>query len=212
MRAWLTRDVRPDWPLRDSGIDALTPHDRPGDVVARLLWALLLRRNEVAKKRAEGSAGVSAVAPVARAAVVVGVHPRWSPEPVVRVAAAEAGDRAVPVRLVAVWQYSGTATSWQGVLLRPGRDEIEQLARDALEHAARAPFLAALETELVLTEGSLAPALIAESQRATLLVVGAPPHDRWLQLVGRSVRAWCARRSSCPVRVVHLWGRGGHDG
>jgi len=59
-----------------------------------------------------------------------------------------------------------------------------------------------LRHELVVREGNAAVVLVAESERAELLVVGSRGHGGFTSLLLGSVSQQCAAHALCPVAIV----------
>ena len=136
--------------------------------------------------------------------IVVGIDGSKGSKAALRFAGAEAELRGVPLRVVTAWYvpagvYAGGFVptvdsiedrSWQ-------RDTAERQMNDVL-----GPDRAAL-SELVVTEGTPAAVLRAESEGAELLVVGSRGHGGFAGLLLGSVSQQCAAHAHCPVVIVH---------
>jgi len=126
-------------------------------------------------------------------------------------AAHEAELRGVGLRLV-------LGLNWPQLLLAAGQavqpqqadDETLRLARRTVEEAAeqvrtRHPRVAATA---VVEQDAAIPVLLAEGERAALLVVGARGRGGFRRMVLGSVSTAVAEHAACPVVVVHPPGHG----
>lgn len=138
--------------------------------------------------------------------VVAGVDGSPGSLAAARWAAVEARSRRRPLRLVHAYRWPPNYGAAPMYATWPVVDELEikKGAQETVELAAeqiRAEY-GSVEVEAVSVEGSRVPVLLAESERAALLVLGS----RELGTVGSvllgSVGAGVAARASCPVVVV----------
>lgn len=139
-----------------------------------------------------------------RRPVVVGVDGTESAHDALDWAAAEAAARRLPLRVVHAY---ATAVSWAvlGELPRPYENiGVPDAARLVIEQAVqRARNVAAeLEISTRLLTGAGAPALLAQSADAELLVLGSRGLGGVRGLFGGSVSFRVAARAACPVVVV----------
>lgn len=152
--------------------------------------------------------------------VVVGVDDSDSSEAALAWAIADAQRRKAPIRLLHTYRWHNSYLEMpiygrfpmyaapSAAELQQARDidldQAKQVAEQLLETLADRARQATpgLEIEAVLSEGDPAPALLAESERAELLVLGS----RHLKTLGSevlgSVSAAVAARAACPTVVV----------
>jgi nucleotide-binding universal stress UspA family protein len=139
-----------------------------------------------------------------RRTVVVGVDGSESALAAVRWAAAEAGRRRLPLRLIHVLRWPeirhiadpGLGFHYQEMLLRVAHEQVSA-AIDAA--AATAP---GLETEQLIKAGYPVSVLEAESRRAQLLVLGHRGLGGVTGLLLGSVTVALAAHAACPVVVI----------
>ncbi|MFE3632722.1 universal stress protein [Streptomyces cellostaticus] len=139
--------------------------------------------------------------PAPRGPVVLGVGEKPTVSAAARFAAEEAVLRRVPLEAVRAWRRPGHATTAHPLLAgEPAHFERER-AVEALEEAlADAP--AGLEVTRRAAEGHARDVLLAASQEAGLLVVGARRrHGRFGLHLGR-VAHGLLHHAACPVAVV----------
>jgi nucleotide-binding universal stress UspA family protein len=110
------------------------------------------------------------------------------------------------VRAVHAWHYPAAAgvVPPVGVTPAPVEEQVEQRLRDDLEKAVDqvCPAASDVRPEILLHYGHAADALIAESEGASLLVVGHRGHRTITGLLMGSVAFQCISGASCPVVVV----------
>ena len=138
--------------------------------------------------------------------VVVGTDGSPSARNAVRVAAAEAAVRGLPLRIL-------TATDSPAIRDRAGRDEepperrmlgdADALLAHAIDLAAETLPSDQISTDIVVE--AAAPELLYESRYAALLVVGTRGHGGLHTAVLGSVSAHVAAHAHCPVLVVPEW-------
>jgi nucleotide-binding universal stress UspA family protein len=136
--------------------------------------------------------------------VVVGVDGSEDSLRAVRWAAAEAGRRAVPLRLVHAFDRTVEHVVGQPTLGEQDRDiQLAQARRLLTESAAVADSaVPGLRVEAQLVVGYPIPVLVDESGRAELMVLGAAGRTRFLELLAGSVASALAAHGRCPVVVV----------
>lgn len=137
--------------------------------------------------------------------VVVGVDGSLAARRAVRFAAAEAGMRGLPLRILTVvdrppaadtispQSVLGTGWDGEGSGARALLDEALELAEETF------PGLA---VETAVRFGSTCPALVRESTRADLLVLGTRGRGTTIGLLLGSVAIDVIARAHCPVAVV----------
>jgi len=109
------------------------------------------------------------------------------------------------VHAVHAWHYPAAAgVAPVGVTPAPVEQQVEQRLRDDLEKAVDqvCPDPSDVRPEIRLHYGHAADALIAESEGASLLVVGHRGHRTITGLLMGSVAFQCISGASCPVVVV----------
>jgi nucleotide-binding universal stress UspA family protein len=140
--------------------------------------------------------------------IVVGFDHSEGARAALRFALEEARLRHAKLRVVHAWEY--------GYVVVPGIDgsypalggdirEIRDAAGATLNAALReqVPETEQVEIEPRLVEGRVAPALVDESRRADLLVVGSRGYGGFTGLLLGSVSQQCAHHAACPVVIVH---------
>jgi nucleotide-binding universal stress UspA family protein len=137
--------------------------------------------------------------------VVVAVDDTGSSDDAVEWAAAEAAAQQCPLRLVhcvrPVPPDDPYGLALPGVAVQLPPMSAELVLVEALDRARRvAPEVPASAWPLT---APLVPALLAEAERARLLVLGGRGHGRLRQLLTGSVPVRMAARAACPVVVVH---------
>jgi len=146
----------------------------------------------------------------ARPLVVVGVDGSEGSLAALRWAARYGAATKTPVRAVLVWHYP-TAAALPPVGHVPAEVETEvegeekAILGEALAKAA--PDTADAQIHGVIRYGHPAEALIDESSRADLLVVGRRGHGGFLGMRLGSVSQHCVNAAHCPIVVV----RSGED-
>ena len=140
----------------------------------------------------------------AGAPVVVGVDGSKSSLDAVRAAAVEAALRHRALRIVHAFAWPpvgvGLAPETAAVALEAGREQAEELVKAAAAVARRtAPDVV---TTAEIMRGPAVPALVAESEKADLLVVGDRGSGGFPGLMIGSVAVQSATRSSCPVLIA----------
>ncbi|MFD7658163.1 universal stress protein [Actinosynnema sp. NPDC059797] len=136
--------------------------------------------------------------------IVVGVDGSASALAAVRWAADEAARHRVPVRLVHAYQLP--TRGYPEIVLTGNevRRAFEEAGRERLAEAERAVLDAAPEVEVTtsLVVDGPAPALIEESRRARLVVLGSRGLGGFTGLVVGSVAVAVSAHGACPVVVV----------
>src|SRR6266540_7325111 len=138
--------------------------------------------------------------------VVVGVDGSPDNDTAVRWAAAEAGTRRLPLRLVGVYRqqlYPASApmgAGWPVELPEEIRKET-QLALDRAAGVARAAW-PEVDVETRVIEGDPVSDLLAESADAAVLVVGSRHRQTMGSVLLGSVGAGVAPLAHCPVVVI----------
>jgi nucleotide-binding universal stress UspA family protein len=140
--------------------------------------------------------------------IVVGFDHSEGAKAALRFALEEARLRHAKLRVVHAWEY--------GYVVVPGIDgsypalggdirEIRDAAAATLNAALREliPETEPVEIEPRLVEGRVAAALVDESRRADLLVVGSRGYGGFTGLLLGSVSQQCAHHAACPVVIVH---------
>jgi nucleotide-binding universal stress UspA family protein len=145
-------------------------------------------------------------ADIARASViVVGVDGSESSVDALRWAGAHAKVTGARLEVVMAWRWP---TSWgRTPTWPPGQDpqgETRKLLAGTVESALGAP--GALHVRQVVVEGDAAPALIAASEHADLLVVGSRGHGAFAGTLLGSVSRHCVTHAACPVVIVRHGG------
>lgn len=140
----------------------------------------------------------------AGAFLVVGVDGSSASDRACEWAAAEARQRGLDVRIVAVWQtpvaVAGPSSAFAvPLMVRAARHR----ARAAAERGARRVAAAGAVATTTLVEGDPASVLLRSSVGADQLVVGDRGAPRTSRLLLGSVSSAVARRASVPVTVVH---------
>ncbi|RSM85137.1 universal stress protein [Kibdelosporangium aridum] len=134
--------------------------------------------------------------------IVVGIDGSDSAQQAVRWAAREAAARRAPLRLVhacvVVSQYTPVSLpkSVSDVLADEGREWLRKASETAAEVAPQ------VEVSRILEHGDPARALIEESAKAQLVVLGSRGLGGFTGLVVGSVATKVAQRGACPVVVV----------
>ena len=141
----------------------------------------------------------------ARPLVVVGVDGSDGSVAALRWAARYGAATGTPVKAVLVWHYPTTASAPPpGHAPAEVQQEVEGEETDALREAIAkaAPDTAGAQVHGVVRYGHPAEALIDESGRADLLVVGRRGHGGFLGMHIGSVSQHCVNSSQCPIVVV----------
>jgi nucleotide-binding universal stress UspA family protein len=141
----------------------------------------------------------------ARPLVVVGVDGSEGSLAALRWAARYGAATKTPVKAVLVWHYPTAAGQPPvGHLPPEAEKEVEgeekATLREALAKAA--PDTVGAQVDGVILYGHPAEALIDESSRADLLVVGRRGHGGFLGMHLGSVSQHCVNAAQCPVVVV----------
>ncbi len=147
----------------------------------------------------------------ARPLVVVGVDGSEGSLAALRWAARYGAATKTPVRAVLVWHYpTAAALPPVGHLPAEVEQEVEGEEKTTLREALAkvAPDTAGAQVDGVILYGHPAEALIDESSRADLLVVGRRGHGGFLGMHLGSVSQHCVNGAHCPIVVV----RSGEDG
>ena len=136
--------------------------------------------------------------------VVVGVDGSRGAAAALRVAAEEAAQRGLPLRIVCAWEPA--AGTYVGEAFAPTADgfveaehHAEEVLRTALERVAVG---AAVETEALAVEGSPAKVLIEQARDAALLVVGSRGRGAAASLLLGSVSQKLSHHAPCPLVIV----------
>ena len=119
----------------------------------------------------------------------------------------EARLRDATLRAVHAWQFGYIGyTGFEGAVPAVGGDihELRAAAAAALDAALHEaiPDAGNVKIEQRVVEGTAGAALVDESQRADLLVVGSRGHGGFAQLLLGSVSRQCAHHAACPVVIV----------
>jgi nucleotide-binding universal stress UspA family protein len=141
----------------------------------------------------------------ARPLVVVGVDSSEGSLAALRWAARYGAATGTPVRAVLVWHYPTTASAPPpGHAPAEVQQEVEGEEADTLREAIAkaAPDATDAQIHGVVRYGHPAEALIDESSRADLLVVGRRGHGGFLGMHIGSVSQHCVNGAHCPVVVV----------
>jgi nucleotide-binding universal stress UspA family protein len=136
--------------------------------------------------------------------VTVGVDGTRSAQRAVRWAAAEAGRRRSPLRLVTAFGWPSERYIDRREIAKNYRGELHDLLRGELEGAAAIAALEApgIEIQQQLTVGYPIPVLVEEAERAQLIVVGDRGAGRIEGAVTGSVAVALAAHASCPIVIV----------
>ena len=136
--------------------------------------------------------------------VVVGVDGSRGAAAALRVAAEEAAQRRLPLRIVCAWE--APAGTYVGEAFAPTADgfveaerHAEEVLRTALERVAVG---AAVETEALAIEGNPAKVLLEQARDAALLVVGSRGRGAAASLLLGSVSQKLAHHAPCPLVIV----------
>ena len=137
--------------------------------------------------------------------VVVGVDGSRGAAAALRVAAEEAAQRGLPLRIVCAWEAA--AGTYVGEAFAPTADgfveaehHAEEVLRTALERVAVGA--AAIETEALAVEGSPAKVLIEQARDAALLVVGSRGRGTAASRLLGSVSQKLSHHAPCPLVIV----------
>lgn len=132
--------------------------------------------------------------------IVVGVDGSRAADAALQWAAEEAELRGAELVLLHAWRAPSIAAHpWMPMSYLPPVD-LRDSGRATLDLAVARAGLRGVRTELV--EGEAATALLAESRRSALIVVGHRGLGAWGGMLLGSVSQECARHSRCPVVVV----------
>jgi nucleotide-binding universal stress UspA family protein len=136
--------------------------------------------------------------------VVVGVDGSGGAAAALHVAAEEAAQRGLPLRIVCAWEPG--AGTYVGEAFAPTADgfveaehHAEEVLRTALERMAVG---AAIDTEALAVEGSPAKVLIEQARDAALLVVGSRGRGAAASLLLGSVSQKLSHHAPCPLVIV----------
>jgi nucleotide-binding universal stress UspA family protein len=143
----------------------------------------------------------------ARPLVVVGVDGSEGSVAALRWAARYGAATGTPVKAVLVWHYPTTASAPPpGHAPDEVQQEVEGEEADTLKEAIAkaAPDTAGAQIHGVVRYGHPAEALIDESGRADLLVVGRRGHGGFLGMHLGSVSQHCVNSAHCPIVVVRI--------
>ncbi|HEY0389843.1 MAG TPA: universal stress protein [Gaiellales bacterium] len=135
--------------------------------------------------------------------IVVGIDGSDGARKALEFAADEAARRDSDLRIVCAWHVPGQV--YAGPVMPPiDADTFEAAMRKIAEDQASAVLRdrPQLRHELVMRDGNAAGALVEESERAEMLVVGSRGHGGFASLLLGSVSQQCAAHSLCPVVIV----------
>ena len=137
--------------------------------------------------------------------IVVGIDGSPSADAALAFALEEARLRTLPLRIVCAWEvpaieYAGTAFAPAPDLATEAEHRAEKVLERALETVGREP---GVEIETVAAPGHPPDVLVAQSEGATLLVVGTRGRGGFASLVLGSVSQAVAHRGRCPLTIVH---------
>jgi nucleotide-binding universal stress UspA family protein len=141
----------------------------------------------------------------ARPLVVVGVDGSEGSLVALRWAVQYGAATKTPVRAVLVWHYpTAAALPPVGHVPQPVEKEVEGEEKTTLREALAkaAPDTAGAQVQGAILYGHPAEALIDESSRADLLVVGRRGNGGFLGMHLGSVSQHCVNGAQCPVVVV----------
>lgn len=132
--------------------------------------------------------------------IVVGVDASEPSKDALRWAARQAELTGDELRVVMSWEVPSMAY-WAPL---PEGLDFEKDTRRALHHMVEEVLGADPQVRVteVVREGHPAPALIAESSDADLLVVGSRGHGEFTGMLIGSVSEHCVTHATCPVVVV----------
>jgi nucleotide-binding universal stress UspA family protein len=139
--------------------------------------------------------------------IVVGVDFSEGAKSALRFGLAEAKLRQSTLRVVHAWQFEYLGVSGiEGFYptIGPDLSDVRRAAEAGLE-AILAEVVSDehnVEVVAVVTEGAAGAVLVAESQKAELLVVGSRGHGGFAGLLLGSVSQQCAHHASCPVVII----------
>ncbi len=135
--------------------------------------------------------------------ILVGVDGSASSLSALRWSISEARIRSARIRALHCWAYPATYAI--DVYIPPDRSVLEAEAMAVLEHAitqAVEGLDPVPDIERVIRDGSPSHALIEESAKADLVVVGARGHGGFIGLLLGSVASQCISHASRPTVVV----------
>lgn len=130
--------------------------------------------------------------------ILVGVDGSEGSHDALTWAAGQAHLTGAPLRVVASWRWPNYVTR-----IPPGADlqaETTETLREMVE-PLRAQYPDLHITEHVV-QGPAGPSLLMQSDRATLLVIGARGRAAYPGMLLGSVAEYCVRHGPCPVVVV----------
>jgi nucleotide-binding universal stress UspA family protein len=133
-----------------------------------------------------------------RSVIVVGIDGSDNSVDALRWALQQAQLTGTAVRAVASWRWPNYVTR-----VPPGVDleaETAQTLADAVEQVAR--DFPGVDVAQHVVKGPAGPALLAQSDGAMLLVVGAQGRAAFPGMLLGSVAEYCVRNGPCPVVVV----------
>ena len=134
--------------------------------------------------------------------VVVGVDGSAGARAAASFALEEARLRHARLRLVAAWYLPIVACDGGFAPAGQGTDELEALARAALDDAVAGLGRTEVEVETEVRGGRAAEVLVEESAGAELLVVGSRGLGGFRGLLLGSVGQQCVHHAHCPVAIV----------
>lgn len=133
--------------------------------------------------------------------IVVGVDGSDTSRDAVRWALSQAALTGAELRAVSSWRWPNYLTR-----IPPGVDlaaETSAVLDEVIEDAlAESPAFASVTVTKHVVEGPAGPALLTQSDGATLLVVGARGRAAFPGMLLGSVAEYCVREAPCPVVVV----------
>ena len=138
------------------------------------------------------------------AKVVVGVDGSETSLAALRWAGNQSSWMGVPLEVVTAWDFPEhpaplgveVKVPWPDELMAQASVRLEQIVSEVLREDQRR----AVRAKVV--RGSAVPVLLAESRRATLLVVGSRGRSLLQGVLLGSVSERCVRHAECPVLVV----------
>jgi nucleotide-binding universal stress UspA family protein len=137
-----------------------------------------------------------------RRQIVVGVDGSESSLAALRWAVRQAELTGAPLEIVSAWEWPARYSGWE-TPVPPDYDPADE-ARRQLDKAVSAVLNPGYEIEIRLSviEGHAAPALVALSKTADLVVVGSHGHGEFVGMLLGSVSEYCVTHCHCPVVVI----------
>ena len=133
--------------------------------------------------------------------VIVGVDGSESSVAALRRAAELAGALAVPLEAIMTWEYPVMLGAYYPNTTWSPEEDAEKILARTVERAFGSDVPRQLTYRLL--QGAPAPTLIAESEHASMLVLGSRGHGGFVGLMLGSVSAACTAHAHCAVLVVH---------